>query len=76
MNSSPPPLPDLRNRFLPPRISPSSPFSIKEALIKTKARLIFLETLECRIKMSKEKITEERKIATEKFKFLIKLLAE
>ena len=71
--------PNFRPYFTPPPISiPQRPsyLTIKEEYEMAKSRLVYLETLECRAKMSKEEIDQDRKTTTEKFKNLIKLLAE
>jgi hypothetical protein len=46
---------------------------LKEDFAEVKARLVYLETLQCRNLMTKEQIDEERKIATQKFKLILTL---
>lgn len=50
---------------------PEEPKFDKQAYDIIRARMIYLETPECRMIMCKSKIDEERKKATEKFKRLI-----
>jgi hypothetical protein len=46
---------------------------LKEEYTEVKARLVYLETLQCRNLMTKEQIDEERKIATQQFKLILTL---
>ena len=50
---------------------PKEPKFDKQVYDAVRARMVYLETLECRMIMSKSRIDEERKLATEKFKELI-----
>jgi hypothetical protein len=54
-----------------PRLNIST--CLKDEYNELKARLVFLETIQCRNIMTKEQIDEERKIATQKFKLILTL---
>ena len=54
-------------------IPPSKTILLKEEFAEVKARLVYLETLQCRNIMTKEQIDAERKIATEKFRLILTL---
>ena len=46
---------------------------LKEEFAEVKARLVYLETPECRNSMTKEQIDEERRIVTQKFRLILTL---
>jgi hypothetical protein len=69
---NPPPLPERLIIKPPPLVIQTKEFLHNE-LEMVRKQLVFLETLECRKMLTKEKLTEVRRATTEQFKLLLRL---